>query len=113
MYKKLLLLVLMLAFTVFAAGCLSKPKPPANLKGKQITGWEIYQAKKCATCHMINGEGKDRDGDLSQIGKKRDKKYLTKFLTDPRSVVQNGRMPSPRLGPEQVDALVEYLLTLK
>src|SRR5579885_2590229 len=63
-------------------------------------GRKIFVEKRCYMCHTINGDAtaleKEKEdeeeeekekirGDLSNVGKARDEKWLKEFLRDPRS----------------------------
>jgi cbb3-type cytochrome oxidase cytochrome c subunit len=111
-------------------------------------GRKIFIEKRCYTCHTINAESKeiekekerfakekgietssddeeeDRIGvDLSDIGNKRDKDSLTKFLKNPKPFFKDSP-PCKRNAkkkyrkrfkgtPEDFDSLIAYLITLK
>lgn len=76
---------------------------------------ELYE-KKCKVCHSIKGEGgkqAEKGGKLDGVGAKRDAAWLKAYLEDPKSKIPDGKMPKLKLAPEESDALVTYLLTLK
>lgn len=111
--KKLISFLSLLVILSLASGCFSQPEPPPNLNTGQAAGWQIYQTKKCYSCHAIDGEGGKSATDLTNYASKRDEQYTKKFLKNPKSVVPNGRMPDSRLNDTQIDYLTEYLMTLK
>lgn len=57
-------------------------------------GQQVYQDKKCALCHAIQGNGGKAGGDLSKIGAKRDADWIKRFLMAPKSVIPTAKMPS-------------------
>jgi cytochrome c2 len=76
---------------------------------------EVY-AKKCRLCHSIGGEGgkkKDVGGPIDGVAAKRDEAWLRAYIAEPKSKIAESKMPKIKLSPEDVDALVRYLLTLK
>lgn len=75
----------------------------------------VYE-KKCKLCHSIKGEGgkqKDKGGALDGVGAKRDKAWLEKYLQDPKSAMPDAKMPKLKYEPDELAALVDYMLTLK
>jgi ubiquinol-cytochrome c reductase cytochrome b subunit len=100
------------------------PRPPvASVQAPVVTtvrnsansqkGKELYDGLGCASCHSIAGGGSSAGPDLTRVGGKRDAAWLVRFFHDPQSVVPGGTMPAYNLSHEQVDWLVEYLMTLK
>lgn len=76
---------------------------------------ELYD-KKCKLCHSIKGEGgkqAEKGGKLDGVGTKRDAAWLKAYLEDPKSKIPDGKMPKMKLTPEEFDAMVAYMLTLK
>jgi cytochrome c oxidase subunit 2 len=76
-------------------------------------GKKVYEAKRCAMCHAIGGQGGKIGPDLSDVGNKRDNDWLKKFLKDPKGTVPNAKMLPVKATDEEVAALVDYLLSLK
>jgi len=85
-------------------------------------GKEIYGAKACNACHDITGKKQAMGGDLKNITKIRDLKWLFNFIKDPKSMLKtdglakqllkefnNIPMPQQGLTDEEVIAIVEYL----
>ena len=76
-------------------------------------GGEVYQLKKCAMCHTIQGRGGKSGGELGSVGAKRDADWLKRFLMAPKSVLPTAKMPPFKGSPEELNALVAYLSSLK
>ena len=76
---------------------------------------EVYE-KKCKVCHSIKGEGgkqAEKGGALDGVGAKHDAAWLKAYIEDPKSKVPDAKMPKLKLAPEELDALVAYLSSLK
>lgn len=101
-----------LALLGLAAGCAvqawaAEPAPPNPL----FVQW-------CSRCHNINGMNAVCP-DLSTIGQRQTEAYIRQSIVEPNAYIVPGFpkdvMPkfSLILKPEEIDALVAYLLTLK
>ena len=78
-------------------------------------GRALYETK-CKVCHSIGSErGKmaDKGGPLDGVGSKRDAAWLTKYLTDPKSVMPDAKMPKMKMSDAETADHVAYMLTLK
>jgi nitric oxide reductase subunit C len=76
---------------------------------------EVYE-KKCKLCHSIGGEGgkqAEKGGKLDGVGSKRDAAWLKAYIEDPKSKMPDAKMPKLKLAPDELDALVGYLSSLK
>jgi len=76
---------------------------------------EIYD-KKCKVCHSIAGVGgpkAEKGGPLDGVGSKRDEAWLRAYFADPKSKIEDAKMPKMNLSPEDWDAMVRYMLSLK
>lgn len=76
-------------------------------------GQQLFIASKCWFCHKINGKGGKVGPDLSKIGAKKSKKDLVKFfetLDKREKHPMSGRF---KFQDQQIDDLVEYLVSLK
>jgi mono/diheme cytochrome c family protein len=88
---------------------------PALARAGADEGKALYE-KQCRICHKIGGEGgkmSDKGGPLDGVGAKRDAAWLKEYVQDPKSKVADTKMPKMKLGSDQVDDLVAFLLTLK
>ena len=76
-------------------------------------GEKIF-AENCLICHKVRNKGGVVGPDLSKIGQSRDGDYLEQVIRQPAKVYPGSVMPPfEHLPSEQIDALVDYLLTLK
>ena len=76
---------------------------------------EVYE-KKCKLCHSVGGEGgkqAEKGGKLDGVGSKRDAAWLKAYIEDPKSKMPDTKMPKMKLAPEELDALVAYMQSLK
>ena len=76
---------------------------------------EIYN-KKCKSCHSVGGIGgpmAKMGGALDGVGAKRDEAWLRAYFKDPKSKVENAKMPKITLSDEEWNAIVQYMLSLK
>ncbi|MBI4284718.1 MAG: c-type cytochrome [Chloroflexi bacterium] len=74
-----------LVFLVLLVGALLAPVVVAASPGDAAKGEAIFK-QKCAACHTVGG-GKTVGPDLKDIGAKRDREWLTRFITEPDKVL--------------------------
>ena len=75
----------------------------------ELQGSVIIQSMQCRNCHAIDGIGGQRGPDLADVGARLTKDQLV------RQVIQGGgNMPAygKNLSPDQVDAVVAYMVSL-
>jgi mono/diheme cytochrome c family protein len=82
-------------------------------------GKALYTEQKCKMCHSIAGEGNAK-GPLDGVGSKLSAADLKQWLVSPKEMSEKAkatRKPPMKayasLPPEDQDALVAYMLTLK
>jgi len=91
---------------------------------RQMRGREIFLSGPCALCHAISGTpaGGGLGPDLTHIGSRATlaagsvpnvRGYLAGWITDPQTIKPGARMPAYLLDGEDLQALVEYLESLK
>jgi len=76
-------------------------------------GKKVYEEKRCAMCHAMNGQGGKFGPDLSHVGAKRDRDWLIKFLKDPGGTVPGAKMLPVKASEDEITALADYMLSLK
>jgi cytochrome c2 len=72
--------------------------------------------KKCKMCHSVGGQGgpmAKMGGALDGVGAKHDADWLRAFLADPKSKIEKAKMPKVALAADELEAIVNYLMTLK
>jgi len=82
--------------------------PPEVAAGKTL-----YAKLQCSACHRIHGEGGSFGPNLSYVGTKHDRDWLIRHFKNPQAVVPGSAMPPFDLDPESLNALADYLLSLK
>jgi nitric oxide reductase subunit C len=93
----------------------STPREVA-LKGKPQTllGKNVYTQYRCDLCHKIGGEGGAIGPDLTHIGSNKESPWLAKQIRDPKSHNPKTQMPPfPQISEGEIQALVDYLVSLK
>lgn len=86
---------------------------PSFASADAIQGKAIYAKLRCSMCHKIEGSGGKKGPDLTDIATKRDAAWLRKYLPNPKSVDSKATMPPVKASQEDLDHLIDYLLTLK
>lgn len=72
--------------------------------------------QKCKLCHSIGGEGgkkKDVGGPLDGVGTKRTEAWLRAYMADPKSQMPEAKMPKIKLSPDDMNAMIQFMLALK
>jgi len=77
------------------------------------SGQTIFRDQGCFGCHTIGAVGTPIAPDLSHIGAKRDRAYLTRWLKDPSMQRPTAHMPKMELSDSEVEALAAYLGSLR
>jgi nitric oxide reductase subunit C len=93
----------------------SKPRE-GTLKEKPQTllGKNVYNQYRCDLCHKIGGEGGAIGPDLTHIGSNKESPWLAKQIRDPKLHNPNTQMPPfPQISEGEIQALVDYLVSLK
>lgn len=91
---------------------------PATAQDKVTIGTGLISSQKCILCHSI-GERGNKKGPLDGVAKKLKPEEIRAWLTNPEEMRAKAKatrtpaMKDPKLTPEQLDALVAYLETLK
>ena len=111
-----------LVLTLVAMTVLMGPSLLAQDAKKIEAGKQLYNAKECAKCHMIAGKG-NKIGKLDGVATKVNAADMRKWLTNPvemektldhkPKVKMSSKIDTMKLKDADIDALVEYLQTLK
>lgn len=103
----------------------SKESTPDSAVAQQ--GQEIFE-KSCITCHAVSPKDERPEAartapNLATFGERErvagilshDKENIKKWLKDPEAIKPGNKMSNtyPELSPDQLDALAEYLMSLK
>lgn len=84
---------------------------PERLSPLAKRGQELFVELRCYTCHGINGGGGPVGPDLG-LGGKRDPKKVEAILRNPGAFNAHTVMPSYDLPPEEMKALVAYIVSI-
>jgi cytochrome c2 len=104
----------LIVIAVFALSILALPAGYAGAEmSKTQKGEKIFSDHQCSACHTVHGKGGNVGPDLSKVGNRRDEAWMKKFLPDPASVKPGVIMPPFKGSPEELDALIAYLRSLK
>ena len=76
-------------------------------------GAELVKAYDCFACHNIKGKGGRVGPELTKVGKRRNRSWLTTWLKDPQKVKPGTFMPTFLFVDKETKALAEYLSQLK
>jgi cytochrome c oxidase subunit 2 len=91
---------------------------------EQQRGKAIVESGPCAMCHNVTGTlaGGRTAPDLTHIASRSTlaaasvpnmRSYLAGWITDPQGMKPGNRMPAPELRPDELEAVLAYLETLK
>jgi mono/diheme cytochrome c family protein len=100
---------LMLAVLLVAAACAHAREPSASV----AEGRRVFQDQGCYICHTIGKTGYRFGPDLSHIGVTHDRSYWIGWLRDPASQKPTAHMPKLSLTDAEVEALADYLGSLR
>jgi len=79
----------------------------------QELGKAYFQGYGCIKCHRIGNEGGKTGPDLTFVGFRKDREWLSQWLKDPHAWKSATLMPNFNLPDQPRADLVEYLSTLK
>lgn len=101
-------------FTVFTIlGFLSPLLNPIEQRDPVVgAGKKLYRDLRCSYCHSIEGRGGVAAPDLSTVGARRDREWLTDHFANPQKSTPGSIMPRLHLLPEEITALVAYMQSL-
>lgn len=86
---------------------------PLAAAGDKVKGEKIYKDQQCVKCHRIGSSGSKMGPELTKVGSSRDQAWLLKYLTNPKGENPKNKMPSVKVKGQDLDDLIEYLLSLK
>ena len=87
--------------------------PRVTIRTRLEFGRHVYFAHQCDDCHAINGVGGLTAPDLAHIGSRRSRAWLRVQITDPKARNRQSKMPAYKLDPKQLNALLDYLASLR
>ncbi len=88
----------------------------AELAGASVfaDGWKLFMENNCTGCHKLSGYKRpDRIAPaLTLIGSKVNRKWLVKWLKNPKDYLSKTKMPRFTLSDEEIGYMVDYLISL-
>jgi cbb3-type cytochrome oxidase cytochrome c subunit len=82
-----------------------------------LDGQQIFMDSKCTKCHLVESleitSKKDDAKDLSNIGADHDAEFLKKYLVKEETLAKKKHKTKFKGSEAELDALVNWLLTLK
>jgi mono/diheme cytochrome c family protein len=90
----------------------------AQNNAKAAQGASLFTAQKCTMCHSVAGKGNPK-GPLDQMIAKNKAEHIRQWLQDPegmrakQNATRTPAMKTIKLTPDQIDALVAYLTSVK
>jgi len=91
------------------AGSVNIP-PTEGMTEGQLAGLKVFNDEGCTACHQIHGIGGHTGPDLSRAGFRWEPADIERQIVTPK----DEKMPAyDHLSPERLDALMEYLVSLK
>jgi hypothetical protein len=73
----------------------------------------VFRDQGCYGCHTVGATGTPIATDLSRIGARRDQASLARWLRDPSLQRPTAHMPKIQLSESEVQALADYLGSLR
>ncbi len=91
------------------------PPEPLGLGDSEdsSSGESVFQQAGCVSCHTTNGDGGTFGPDLSNVASERNNSWLKKYISNPKQINEQAKMPDSSLSGEELDAVVDYLNNLK
>jgi len=87
--------------------------PLAQEPGPATKGEQLFRIQGCYGCHIVGKFGTPIGPNLTHVGGKYSKAFLTRWLSDPESQRPNAHMPKLELDPAQIEALAAFLSSLQ
>ncbi|MFN3307812.1 MAG: c-type cytochrome [Anaerolineales bacterium] len=111
-YTPLLVLFLIILVILFL-----RPRWYLNLTKRvdvsPTSGAALVEKYNCRQCHRIEGQGALKAPPLDGVLDRMDDATLRLWLENPRKVRQNTAMPNFYLSDSEIDAMIEYLISIK
>jgi ubiquinol-cytochrome c reductase cytochrome b subunit len=84
-----------------------------NMQNLIAQGKKIYVEQNCSSCHAINGTGGTVGPELAGLGVQHDVDWHLKHFKNPAGVVPGSMMPPVDLPDSELQALADYVMSLK
>jgi mono/diheme cytochrome c family protein len=94
------------------AGLRSAPER-SRVSPETALGRRVYLAQECDACHAVARVGGTVGPDLTHVGSKRSRDWLAQEIVNPDAHQPDSKMPAHELSKDELNALVDYLASLK
>lgn len=85
-----------------------------KLSTKAVSSWRVFYANGCINCHQVGTLGGQVGPNLTNIGARRDRAYLYRWVRNPQAIKPGTVMPAfPQIPSAQYDDLITFLTELK
>ena len=109
-------------FNAWRQNAVQAAAPPST--DSQRYGQQVFLSAPCVMCHAINGTpaGSNFGPNLTHVGSRNTiaaatlsntREHLTRWIVDSQQFKPGNKMPANNLGQKELDALVDYLQSLK
>ena len=83
-----------------------------SVPDRLVRGAQIYEAQSCGNCHLLNGAGMKLGPPLNGVGTRRSKEWIEQHFANPSALSPGSIMPPSKFSPEEMQAIVNYLMSL-
>ena len=83
--------------------------PEITLSEAETEGKILFKKKGCNTCHSILGTRGGYGPVLDRITTLRDDNYLKRWISSPKSVRHNAKMPKIKMEDGEIDKIITFL----
>jgi ubiquinol-cytochrome c reductase cytochrome b subunit len=77
-----------------------------------VQGALLYQANRCAACHLVNGGGMKIGPPLNGLSKRQSRGWVEDHFANPGRMAPGSIMPPYKLAPKDLENLTSYLFAL-
>jgi mono/diheme cytochrome c family protein len=89
-----------------------RPEAPVAAEAPAAPGRRVYDEQRCQACHSIAGVGNVRHP-LDGVGSRLTRDEVTRWIVAPQTMQPDVAKRAYDLPPAQLEALVDYLMSLK
>lgn len=97
------------AVWMFAKDGDAKQRAGPAAKDSVAQGKRLFEKHQCAVCHRDGGVG----APLAGVAKRRTREEIRTWIADPKKIKPKTMMPKFPFDEKQLDAVVDYVMTLE